>query len=162
MKKLFLIRHAKSSWDNPALADFDRPLNTRGEKNASMMAKRLIQKGISPDLIYSSSANRAKTTALLITKELQCVNKLVFKDELYDTEPLHIIAIINQTPHDVNTLFVVGHNPELGELASYLVGLEENIPTSGIVEIAINANDWSNFSKQECSLVSFDYPKKLS
>lgn len=159
MKNLFLIRHAKSCWDNPALADFDRPLNKRGEINAPMMAKRLKKREIEPDIVYASTANRAKSTAKLICQELNCTDKIVFKNELYDTTAQNILQIIKQIPQDISTIFIICHNPELNELAKILVDFDKNLPTAGILEIQTTQN-WNEISSQNCKLVSFDYPKK--
>lgn len=159
MKNLFLIRHAKSCWDNPTLADFDRPLNKRGEINAPMMGQRLKKKKVVPDIVYSSTANRAKSTALLICKELKCIDKILFKDELYDTTAQNILQIIRQISHDISTIFIICHNPELNELAQILVGFDKNLPTTGILEIN-TTQSWDNISNQNCKFISFDYPKK--
>ena len=98
MKKLFLIRHAKSSWDDATLKDFDRPLNKRGEQNAPLMAKRLKTKQITPDIIYASPANRAKSTALIFDALLNPSSKIQWIPTLYESSKETIITLIKNTP----------------------------------------------------------------
>lgn len=161
MKKLFLIRHAKSSWDDPELDDFDRPLNHRGNNDAHTMGERLKKRGVKPELVYSSGAKRAKSTAELLCKELGCEEKIVFVDELYATTPEDILEIISKTPKHIDTLFVISHNPGLNELASELVEFGENLPTTGILEIWFDTDNWRKVSSAKKELKNFDFPKNL-
>lgn len=143
MKKLFLIRHAKSSWDDPALADFDRPLSERGRKDAKTIGQRLKKAGVLPDRVDSSPAKRARSTAKFICEELGCEDKLVFVEELYAANAEDMKRVIASTPDDVAVLFVVSHNPGLNELALDLVGHGDNIPTAGVLEIWFDTDRWS-------------------
>ncbi len=161
MKRLFIIRHAKSSWKNLSLDDFDRPLNKRGEINAPFMGKLLKQKDIVPDLVLSSPANRAKTTAIKISEELDLDDtKIVFENSIYEASSDILIDIIKKVQDKYNTIFLVGHNPSLNSLAYELVKFDENIPTAGIVEIELNMNSWKDIDRKKAKMISFEYPKK--
>ena len=159
MKKLFLIRHAKSSWKKHQLNDFDRPLNKRGFQNAPFMGKILASKNITVDTILSSPALRAKTTAQLIAKELG-ITDIVYKDLIYEASVENLLHLIKQCNNKDNTVVLIGHNPSLNLLASYWVDFNDNIPTCGILEFECNTHKWENISKNNVKFVSFEYPKK--
>lgn len=159
MKKLFLIRHAKSSWDDADLDDFERPLNKRGLKDAPKMGKRLKMRKIYPDMILSSSAIRAKTTANLVCDELKYESKFVLLDELYHASENKISDILRQTPDKVETIFLFGHNPGFNEFASKYLEFYENIPTCGVLEILFDVQKWDEITPENCTFVSFDFPK---
>ena len=161
MKKLYLIRHAKSDWSNPSLDDFDRPLNKRGKKNAPFMGKILNQKGISPDLIISSPAYRARNTAIKIAKKIKYHDEIIFNEYLYEASLKTILEIVNYIADEYDNVFIVGHNPGLNMLAFYLIDFNDNIPTSGVLEIEFNCDLWREASKRNANFVSFDYPKKV-
>ena len=160
MKKLYLIRHAKSDWSNPALDDFDRPLNKRGKKNVLFMGQILHKKDVSPDLIISSPAYRARTSAKKIAKEINYHKKIVFNEYLYQASFKTILEIVNFTENTYDEIFIIGHNPSLNVLAFYLIDFNENIPTSGIVEIEFSCNSWREVNKSNAKFVSFEYPRK--
>lgn len=159
MKKLFLIRHAKSSWDDANLDDFDRPLNKRGLKDAPKMGKRLKMQKIYPDMILSSSAMRAKSTANLVCDELKYESRFVLFDELYHANENKISDILRQIPDEVKTIFLFGHNPGFNEFASKYVKFYENIPTCGVLEILFDVQKWDEIAPENCTFVSFDFPK---
>lgn len=162
MKKLYLIRHAKSSWEDMTLDDFERPLNKRGEKNAPEMGRRLRGKKIKPDLILSSPALRAKTTAKIIAKKVKYFESIEYKQKIYDANASTLHALLHKIDDAHDIVFLLGHNPWLNLLAEKYVGLDENIPTCGIVEIEFHCASWVYISKENATLVSFDYPKKGS
>ena len=160
MKKLYVIRHAKSSWKDFSLDDFDRPLNKRGKLNAPFMGALLKKKKVKPDLILSSPALRAKTTAEVIAKELECVKKIVYDEEIYEAsaETLHKILIKIDDKHGI--VFLFGHNPGLNDLAWKYVAFDKNIPTCGVVEVAFDTQKWSDIDSSNTELMAFEYPKK--
>ncbi|WP_417333315.1 SixA phosphatase family protein [Halarcobacter sp.] len=160
MKKLYLIRHAKSDWSNPSLEDFDRPLNKRGEKNAPFMATILKQKNANPDLIISSPAYRTKKTAKLIKKGIAFKGEILYDEHLYEASLKTMLEIVNYINDDYDKVFIIGHNPTLNMLAFYLVGFNENIPTCGVLEIEFDCDSWREVNKKSAKLISFDYPKK--
>ncbi len=162
MKKLYLIRHAKSDWSNQTLEDFDRPLNKRGEKNAPFMAELLNSKNIKPDLILSSPAYRAKKTATILANRILSNSNIIFDEHLYEASLQTMLEILNYLDDTVDSVFLVGHNPSLNVLAFYLVEFNKNIPTCGVLEIEFNCKTWREISKKNAKLISFEYPKKYS
>jgi len=161
MKKLYLIRHAKSSWDDMNLEDFDRGLNKRGRQNAPMMALRLKAKKVMPDVILSSPAKRAKKTAKILAEGIRFDKKINFESSLYDAMPSTLHQRLNSLDDSCNCAFLIGHNPELNMLAEDFVEFEENIVTCAIVEIEFDCNNWSSISDKNAKLISYDYPKKV-
>lgn len=160
MKKLFIIRHAKSSWKDSSLNDFDRPLNKRGKLNAPFMGSKLKEKAIVPDVIISSSALRAKTTAEIIAKKINYSKKIILKNDIYEVGLSAINSILKKQDDKSSVIFLLGHNPDLNILAEEYVSFDENIPTCGIVEIEFDCKRWREISSQNAKLISFDYPKK--
>ncbi|MDD2357761.1 MAG: histidine phosphatase family protein [Thiovulaceae bacterium] len=160
MKKLYIIRHAKSSWKDETLDDFERPLNKRGENDASFMAKILKQKGVMPDIIISSAALRAKTTAELIAKELNFKKQITYNPKLYEANTDNIFDTILTIDDSCNIVFLIGHNPSLNMFVETLVNFQENIPTCGIIELEIDCEYFKTFNSTCTKLLSFDFPKK--
>ncbi|GBD91235.1 phosphoserine phosphatase 1 [bacterium BMS3Abin04] len=162
MKKLFLIRHAKSSWKDNGLADFDRPLNKRGKRDAPFMGKILKEEGIKPDLIITSPAKRTCTTARVLARKLDYPKEKINSDEtVYEASPGELIKLVNAIPSEHEVVMLIGHNPGLTQLSNLLTGKYlENIPTTGIVEINFNVNSWEEITVNTGKLKSFEYPKK--
>jgi phosphohistidine phosphatase len=162
MKKLLIIRHAKSSWDDPSLEDYERPLNKRGKKNAPFMGELLYKKGLLPDKILSSGAKRAKTTAKIFQEKTKFSKEIEFDDDIYFKDEDDLIYLLQQTDDRVDTLYLVGHNPTLNFLAYYFVDFDKNIPTCGIVQIDFDVKSWSKISNKNAHFVAFEYPKKYT
>lgn len=160
MKKLYLIRHAKSDWSNSTLDDFDRPLNKRGKKNAPFMGRILRKKKISPDLIISSPAYRARETTKKIAKKVRYLNDIIYNENIYEASLKTILEIVNYIDDEYDNVFLVGHNPALNMLAFYLIEFNNNLPTSGIIEIEFDCDSWREVKKSNAKFVSFEYPKK--
>ena len=160
MKKLYIIRHAKSSWKDMTLGDFDRPLNKRGKRDASFMAKLLKNKKVMPDVILSSPALRAKRIAKVVAKELNFSKGIVYKQEIYDADTSMLHTMLKKLDNKDSILFLFGHNPELNMLASMYVNFNKNIPTSGIIEIEFDCDRWTDIDTKNAKLISFEYPKK--
>jgi len=162
MKRLYLIRHAKSSWKNPDLADFDRPLNKRGKMNAPFMAQRLKKYGVKPELIISSPAKRALKTARLIAKEIDFPRKKIAADDLiYEADVSTLIEVIKKIDDSFSYVMMFGHNPAFTQLAEYLTNHQVyNIPTCGVFCVDFNMNSWKEISNGKGVLHFFDYPKK--
>jgi phosphohistidine phosphatase len=161
MKTLLLIRHAKSSWDNSTLKDFDRPLNDRGKKNAPEMASRLIKRKIDIDLFVSSPAKRAKTTATLFGKEYKKNDQdIILEKELYHADPDIFYNVISKLNDKHKSVAVFSHNPGITEFANLLTETRiDNIPTCGIFAISIEIDKWSEFINGKKNFSFFDYPK---
>ncbi len=162
MKTLYIIRHAKSSWDGIE-DDFDRPLNSRGKSNAPMMGHVLFNKNIKPDLIISSPALRAKTTALLIAKEIGYdKDSMIFNETIYESSTQNIIDIINHISDEVDSLAIVGHNPALTDVINVLSGSGrlDNLPTMGVFAVKFDLNSWKEVNYNSGEPLFFEYPKK--
>lgn len=162
IRTVYLIRHAKSSWDDRRLDDFDRPLNKRGISDAPTMGRRLKLMGIVPDLMVSSPANRAIATARYLCKELGYPSDRIETDrELYQASWETICESVGGTPDTIRHLFIVAHNPGITEAAHALAQAGvSNVPTCGIVSIEFHAASWADVRPGSGRLVFFDYPKK--
>ena len=163
MKKLFIVRHAKSSWDYPELSDFDRPLNKRGKKNAPEMGQRLANKNVKPDALITSPAKRAAATARRIAEAISFPLKDIIKEpQLYHGSTRNMINVLQGVDDKIESLMIFGHNPGLTDLTNYLSGSDiYNIPTCGIAEVDFNVAFWADLEGNAGTLVSFDYPKKV-
>lgn len=160
MKELILIRHAKSSWSNPLLDDFERPLNKRGEKNAPFMAKVLKQKGLTPDLIISSPSIRTKQTLDYFIQEFDYKGEIIFEESIYEAPFENLLKVIKNIDDKYKTIFLFGHNPGLNDLVDFLIGnFEENIPTSGVLKLNFDIKKWENLKEKIGILEFFIYPK---
>ena len=162
MRRLTILRHAKSSWDDASLSDFDRPLNRRGERDAPEMGRRLRERGIRPSLIVSSDAQRAFTTASIIAREIGYPQEFIQREhELYHASPADVIDVLIDEAGDFNDVLVVGHNPGLTNLANRLGDIRfDNIPTCGVVAIDLEVSAWSELHDARGTTAWFDYPKK--
>lgn len=162
MKTLTLVRHAKSSWEEKHLADRDRPLSGRGRRDAPVMGKRLAQAGVRPSLIISSPAERAWSTARMIAAELSYPQEFLQReDELYLASLDDLLDVVAAQDPAFNSLMLFGHNPGLTDFANFLVpGLTNNVPTTGVVMVELDTDDWSIYQRPPTRLVLFDYPKK--
>lgn len=160
MKKVYIIRHAKSSWRDMSLDDYERPLNKRGKRNAPLMGRVLSSKGVEPDLIISSPAFRAKSTAEIIAEEINYTNKILFREEVYEAAANTLHKILLNIDEEVSTLFIIGHNPGLNSLAYRYLNFSQNIPTCGIVEIEFDCKSWKHIDSKSARLISFEYPKR--
>jgi len=160
MKTLYIIRHAKSSWKDMSLDDYDRPLNKRGKLNAPLMGSRLKKETVKPDIILSSPAKRAKSTAKIIAKKLKYSKDIVFNKDIYDADVGVLHNILTKLDDEEEIVFLFGHNPDLEMLVEHYVEFDENIPTCGIVEIEFDCKRWTDICAKNAKLISFDYPKK--
>ena len=147
MKKLLIMRHAKSSWKNSDLADHERPLKKRGKNDAKRMGKLLKLKKIIPDVIICSTALRAQETADLLVKSMKYKNELVFTDSLYMAEPRNILMAINDHTKNQKTVLVIGHNPGSEALLQILTGKVESLPTASIAYITAKIDKWKDIIK---------------
>lgn len=161
--RLTLLRHAKSSWNQPGLADHDRPLSPRGERDAVTMSARLAARGARPALIWSSSAARALATARQLAETLELPpERLRSSRRLYLAGPRRILEFVMEQPAEWPDLVVVGHNPGFTALANRLapeLGLD-NLPTAGCVVADFPVRTWSGIGQTPATRVWWDYPKK--
>jgi phosphohistidine phosphatase len=162
VKTLYIVRHAKSSWDHDGISDFERPLNKRGHHDAPMMGAVLVGHGARPHLIRSSAAERAIHTARLLAGALSCSEEDIVADEgMYGAGPLELVDVIAGFPEDAREAMVVGHNPTMFMLAYRLGGFDaENLPTCGIVCIDFEMESWKDVRNVRGRIRYFEYPKK--
>lgn len=162
MKTLYIVRHAKSSWDFPELSDYERPLNTRGLRNAPEMGKRLKLQNIKPDLVLTSPAKRALETSRIICSEIGYPeNKVQRKEELYHADEDEILEVIQEVSDQHKSLMLFGHNPGLTFFVNEMTSENiYNIPTCGIVAIELEVERWQDLDFDQGKLIFFDYPKK--
>lgn len=160
-RTLVMIRHAKSSWANPLQSDFERPLNDRGERDAPMMGERLKKRKLQPDVMIASTAKRAKQTAKRIATAIGYPHeKIVWVDKLYHCIPSVFEEVLYDVADDVETVFIVAHNPGITEFVNELSDFKiDNMPTCGIVAASFSADEWSDFNINKKQVILFDYPK---
>jgi len=163
MKKLFLLRHAKSSWKFPNLDDIERPLNKRGYRDAPRMGQHLKLNEVVPDAVISSPAERAFQTARIICEALNIPSRNIQPElGIYHAGPNNLLQIINKQKDQSTHLLLVGHNPGLTELANLLADSDiDNIPTCGIVGIKFDKNDWAGITYGAGEKMFFYYPRLL-
>ncbi len=162
MKTLIIIRHAKSSWEDMTLSDFDRPLNNRGKRDAPAMGELMKKLKVIPQLMISSPAKRAKATAFEIAEKLGINEKdIVLNENLYHAATSEILRIASMVDDNIEKIVIVGHNPGLTYLANTKTGAYiDNIPTSGIVGIKFDIDSWKEVEDAQGVLAFFEYPKK--
>ncbi|MET0462124.1 MAG: histidine phosphatase family protein [Chitinophagaceae bacterium] len=160
-KQLLLIRHAKSSWADFSVKDFDRPLNDRGKRDAPVMAQRLLDRKIGIDAFVASPAKRAKKTAeYFITAYDRPKNEILFIDELYLATPSVFEAVVAQLDDRYSTIAVFSHNNGITDYANTLTDIRvDEMPTCAIFAVKAEANSWKDFATAKKELLFFDYPK---
>ncbi|MBY0476233.1 MAG: histidine phosphatase family protein [Chitinophagaceae bacterium] len=161
MKTLLLIRHAKSSWDDPTQNDFDRPLNARGVKDAPMMAQRLMDKKIKIDAFISSPAKRAKKTCALFMDAFRAAeNEMILQSQLYLAEPVVFFDTISKIDAGVQHAAIFSHNNGITEFANQLSTARiDNMPTCSVFAVKADIENWADFKKAKKEFWFFDYPK---
>lgn len=163
MKKLYLIRHAKSSWSSSAASDYDRPLNDRGVSDATRMAEFLKSQSIFPDEIVCSSALRAHTTARLLLKGLEISPELILADRrIYLADLNQLQSIMREFSDDWDTVFLVAHNPTITDCVNGLADDQlENVPTCGVYGMELAIDSWLKLRNGIGEKVFFKVPKDL-
>lgn len=162
MKILLLLRHAKSSWKDKNLSDHDRPLNKRGKRDSPRMGLLLQKEELVPDTILSSTAVRARDTAVKLAKYCHYKGQISYIDTLYLGGVEAYLDALNILPNDFKLVLVVGHNPDIEELVMILTGQEERIPTAALARIDLTIEHWSTLtSKSKGRLVRIWRPKEL-
>ncbi|SEA26380.1 phosphohistidine phosphatase [Desulfuromusa kysingii] len=160
MKHLTLIRHAKSDWSEAALVDFDRPLNARGKKAAFIMGQRMAKAGLSPDLVISSPAKRARSTAKLLAREIALPKTAIsYQTEIYAASLTTLQQIISSFP-DVAHIALIGHNPALTNLAKWLNPQAPDwLPTCAVINFQLAIARWENISTGCGTILFYGDPK---
>lgn len=162
MKTLLLMRHAKSSWKDSKLPDRERPLNKRGRRDAPIMGQILVDRGLVPQRIISSSALRARQTAEVVAETAEFQGDVTYLDSLYMAEVEVYISELRELPDDVDLAMVIGHNPSLEVLLQILSGKIESLPTAVIAHLELPIESWAELSAHtEGKLVDLWLPKEL-
>lgn len=160
-KIMILVRHAKSSWDNVALSDFERPLNDRGKKDAPVMAKRLLDKKIKIDAFISSPAKRARQTCNYFAKEFDLKKKnIITEPELYEAGNSNFYKVVEALKDKWKGIVLFSHNPGITSFANSLTDTRlDDMPTCAVFAVSIDAEQWSDFREAPKQFLFFDYPK---
>jgi phosphohistidine phosphatase len=161
MKTLFLIRHAKSDWNDASLTDFDRPLNERGKRDAPAMAHRLLDKDIRVDAFVSSPAKRARKTAAIFAQEFKRDKEaILLREELYEAPVSTFYKVISSLDDKASSIALFSHNPGITDFANSLTNTKiDNLPTCGIFAVKIDAERWADFKEAGKEFWFVDYPK---
>jgi phosphohistidine phosphatase len=162
MRRLFIFRHAKSSWKDPELGDFDRPLNKRGRKAAPEMGRRLKKRKAKPDLIVTSPAARAVATAGAVAEQLGYPGERIVEDErIYGAGIDTLLEVVRGTDDGIDTLMIFGHNPGFTDLARSLTGeYIANLPTCAVYCVDFDLDAWGDVGRGTGRCAFYDFPKK--
>jgi phosphohistidine phosphatase len=162
MKTLLLLRHAKSSWKNSELRDFDRPLNKRGLKAAPLVGNFIRERKLKPDLIISSPAVRARMTAALAIEGGELEGELRYDERIYEADVEALLKVVSQVDEAAETVLLVGHNPGLQELLRFLTGEEQEFPTAALASVSFKLDKWSAVEQKSGRLKWLVTPKSLA
>jgi len=161
MKTLYLLRHAKSSWSFDDLTDQERPLNDRGRNDAPRMGQALAKRGIKPDVLVSSSAVRALSTAVLVARELGFAHEKITVDPaIYRADTDALLSIVRALPNAAESALVVGHNPTITNTVNALSNSTFNdLPTAAVVCVRFSTDRWDEVARTNAEFYFYDYPK---
>ncbi len=160
MKTLFVLRHAKSSWENPDWSDFERPLNSRGLDAARFIGELIYERNLQPQIIVSSPAKRAKQTAVLV-KEIAEISKPVkFDERIYEASPLTLFNLIREFDEKWESVLIVGHNPGFENLVRMLTGEAVSMPTAALAKINLSIENWHDLETDANELEFLIRPKE--
>jgi len=162
MKTLLLLRHAKSSWDDPALRDFERPLNERGLRAAPLMGRFISKRKLRPDLVLSSPAERARQTAGLVLEAARLTAPVRFDERIYEATAARLVEVVSQIEESVETALLVGHNPGMEELIGLLTGETRRMPTAALARLALDTDKWAKLREGAARLEELTKPKELT
>ncbi|MBN2212016.1 MAG: histidine phosphatase family protein [Sedimentisphaerales bacterium] len=163
MKTLLLLRHAKSSWDDPVLSDYQRPLNVRGKRDAPRMGRLIKEKNFAPDLILCSTSTRTRTTCELAVAAAELACPVSLLDDLYHASSKAIITVLNKHADSQPCILVVAHNPGLEELLCVLTGEWKKLPTAALAHLRLQIDSWKDFTlRSDAQLINIYRPKELA
>ena len=170
MKLLYLLRHAKSSWDEAGITDFDRPVTKRGRKAAKLMAKHFREAGIRPEVVLCSPAKRSRETLKLLAPALGDA-PVTLDRRLYEASYQTLLACIGDIPAAVSSVLLIGHNPGLERLALFLMNdsghgpgasrMQDKFPTGSLAVLSAPTDDWHDLAVGSCRLDDFIRPADL-
>ena len=165
MKTIYLVRHAKSSWKDESLDDIDRPLNRRGRRDAPFMSKLVLAKEGKPDLILTSPATRAHTTAVTFAEAMRIdtddSSQFRIIDDIYEASERELIQVLQSHGGEADRVMLFGHNPSMTALANRFEGdYIANVPTCAVVKATADVTSWSDFEASEAKRKAFYFPKQ--
>ena len=161
MKSLIIVRHCKSSWADPSLSDFDRPLNKRGNIDGELMSNYLKEKEKKIDKLISSKSKRTRLTSKYFTEKIH-FDSISYLDELYHASYSDIINIISNVKNNFNSIMLIGHNPGLTELINQNTSMNiYNLPTTGVVKVEFKGDKWERITENKGKIVYKKFPKEL-
>jgi phosphohistidine phosphatase len=163
MKTLLVLRHAKSSWNDPALDDHERPLNTRGRRDAPRMGELVREYGLIPDVVISSDAVRARLTAEAVAEAARYAGEILLDPHLYMACPADILSLLPTVRENAETVMIVGHNPGLEKLVEQLTGERQDLPTAALAQIGLPIDQWRDLKlSTRGTLVGLWRPEELT
>jgi phosphohistidine phosphatase len=162
MKTLYLLRHAKSSWNDPSLQDFDRPLNGRGLEAAPLVGRLIRKRKLRIDLLLGSPAARARQTAALVTEAAGLATELRYDERIYDADAARLLEVVSQVRESANAVMLVGHNPGMEELLGVLTGETHHMPTAALACIMLDTEKWGKVRERTGRLEWLIRPKDLA
>ena len=159
---LYLLRHAKSSWKNASLRDFDRPLKGRGRDAAKQIGKRLVSEKPQPEIVVCSPAARTRETADIVLKHAKLKVDVKFDERIYEASLRDLLKVVADIPDEKQVAMMIGHNPGFEELVAYLSGEHRRMPTCAVAKIRLDAASWKDVKAGEGTLEWFVAPKELT
>lgn len=162
MKTLYLLRHAKSSWENPTQIDFERPLNERGQIAAPLMGRLMREQGFVPDLIVSSPAIRARQTAEMVKNAANFAVEIRFDARIYEAGVGDLLEVLSETPDKIKSLLLVGHNPGMENLIKNLTAETREMTTAALAELKLKIYKWKKIDQPGGKLFKLFKPKEIA
>lgn len=160
MKTLLLMRHAKSSWENSDLSDYERPLNPRGLESAPLTGNLIHKRKLFVDLFLSSPAKRARQTAVMIKEAAQIAAEIHYEEKIYEASSLRLLQTISAQENGRKSILLVGHNPGLEGLIKILTGETIEMKTAALAKINLNIENWSDIAPESGKLEFLERPEK--
>lgn len=161
LKKLILLRHAKSSWKDPTLSDFERPLNQRGKKAATLIGEFIRQRPVRPELVICSTAVRARETAALVLESADLAVPVRYETRIYEATYEQLLEVIVEIEENLREVLLIGHNPGMENLLAFLTQVSEPMPTASIARIILQCESWQKVQGGKGDLDWFVTPKEL-
>lgn len=161
MKTLLVMRHGKSSWDDPSRDDYDRPLKKRGRRAAELIGAEIQRRGLTPDLVISSGAKRARKTAAATATAVGYAGRIELTDRLYFNGVEGYLDSLAEVDDAVERVLVVGHNPHVEGLTARLTGEQVTFPTAALAVIELDTDAWAAAGEATGRLVSVTLPREL-
>jgi len=162
-KTLLLMRHAKSSWKDEALGDHDRPLNKRGQHDAPRMGQLMCEESLLPELVVSSTAERARATSALVAEAAGYDGEVLLTADLYHAGATDIVAVVHRLDDRYRSVLLVGHNPGMVDLLERLTGGGQHFPTAALAQLRLRVTHWHDVGlNTAATLIGFWQPRDLT